>query len=204
MVWDGVAILSTLNLCVCALYAAGVGAWWLWVAPCLWASFCLLAYGWPARALLLLLLPVYFQTTGWLLPALLYAGLRASAPPLDRFTAVVPAFLRAALGLGGLVAVHGALSDEHDLMAAPLFMAFVLFSVAWAMWARFDRTNVSYFVLAAAAVHAVQGGAFCLAPRLPAWVVWGGPALFYFLVSTSLWAIVAVHASRIKGEKHVV
>jgi hypothetical protein len=204
MVWDGVAIFSTLNLGVCAVYAGGAGAGWMWAPSCVWASYCVLDYGWPSRALLLLLPALYFQATGWLLPALLYSAAKAPSPPLDRFTAVVPTTLRAALALGGLTALHGALSDEHDLMAAPLFASFLLFAAALTMWARFDRTNVSLFVLAAAAVHAVQGVAMCLAPRAPAWALWGGPTLFYFFVTAGLWIIVAIHASRIKYDKHLV
>jgi len=196
MVWEAIAVLSTLCSAACLLYAVGAGAWWAWVFPCLWASFCLIDYDWLCRACFALLLPIYFQRTAWLVPALLYAFWRAGGPPFDRFAAVFTAAARAAAAAAALAAVHGAVSAEHDLMLAPILVFFVAFSAAWAMWARFDRTNVSYVVLAAVAVHTAQAAAMCLAPGAPPWALWGGPAIFYVVLSAAFWIIVGVHWSR--------
>jgi hypothetical protein len=193
MVWEGVAILSSLNLCVCTMYAFSLGTWWLWSLPWAWALFCLVGSDALFAACFALFLPVYFQNTLWLLPSIGLAALRATSKPFARFGPVFSVALRGALAVAALAAVHGGASSEHDLLVAPLVAAFVCFVAAWTMWWRFDHTNVSYAVLAAVAVHVLQACAMCLAPRAPPLVLWGGPALFYLVLSSSLWSVVAVH-----------
>lgn len=111
-------------------------------------------------------------------------------PPFDIMTQMfrLPATL--VLIIAAFSAFYAQVTQEQDLLLAPLVAIYFIFTISWAMWARSTSSLVRYFVLCVAWVHMAQGASWAVGA--PNWFTWSLSAVPYTMFSALLWFVISL------------